>query len=170
MVLELLTVAALLLWASSGNGGGSLFPGGSAMGNPSAFINALRARKGWLYSLGAGLPGEKPSPPYIDCGELIRQSLSEAGITGVPRNITGQVNAAPFTLNVQGWTRDALINALRPGDCVAFDWPGGFEGRPYDHGVAWTGDSIVHASGSKGKVVEGPMLNSGWKTVYSWWR
>lgn len=145
---------------------------GSAMVNSSAFINALRTMSGWLYSLGAGLEGEKPSPPYTDCGEFIRRGLSLVGVSGVPRNITGQVAAAPFTRSVQGYSRETLLQTLKPGDCIAFKWSsGGFEGRPYDHGGVYVGNGkMIHASSSAGKVVEASVPGSGWKTIYSWTR
>ena len=140
--------------------------------NATSFISSLRSMLGWLYDLGAGLPGEKSSPPYTDCGEFIRKGLSNQGITGIPRNITGQVGAAPYTRSVQGFSRDALLSALQPGDCIAFKWAsGGFEGRAYDHGGVYTGGGkMIHASSSAGKVVEVNVPSSGWKTIYSWTR
>lgn len=140
--------------------------------NAQAFIVALQGMKGWLYSLGAGLEGEKPSPPYTDCGEFIRKGLSLAGGPAVPRNITGQVGAAPYTRSVQGFSKEALKEALKPGDCIAFKWAsGGFEGRPYDHGAVYLGNGrMIHASSSAGKVVEASLPSGGWKTVYSWCR
>lgn len=167
---ELLILAAVLMMGALSSGGPLFsFSGGSAMGNAAAIIATGRTMLGWLYSLGAGLAGEKPSPPYTDCGKFIMDAHAPHGIT-MPRNITGQVNAAPWKMNVQGWTRDALLQALRPGDCIAFDWAGGFEGRPYDHGALWTGSKMIHASSSKGGVVEVNLIGSGWKTLYSWCR
>ena len=143
------------------------------MGGPisaAALISAGRTRLGWLYALGAGLPGEPPSPPYIDCGELIRQSLHDCGVVGIQRTITAQVAAAPWTHDVQSMPWGEVLEILRPGDCIAYDWPGGFAGRPYDHGGIWTGSKLLHASSSQGKVVEVAPPTSGWKTLYSFTR
>ena len=168
--MDWLLIAALLIGASL-LGGSSSSMGGGGQVNAQAFLNALRTMKGWLYSLGAGLHGEESSPPYTDCGEFIRKGLEMVGVSGVPRNITGQVNAAPYTKQVQGWTREQLLDALRPGDCIAFKWPsGGFEGRPYDHGGVYLGNGrMIHASSSKGSVVEASVPGS-YKTIYSWVR
>lgn len=157
--------------AGAGTGSGSSGSGFATV-NAASLISALRTMTGWLYSLGAGLEGEKPSPPYTDCGEFIRRGLSLVGVSGVPRNITGQVSAAPYTRSVQGYTRTALLEALKPGDCIAFKWAsGGFEGRPYDHGGVYVGNGkMIHASSSAGKVVEASVPGSGWKTIYSWTR
>jgi cell wall-associated NlpC family hydrolase len=169
----LFIVVAVVLAALGISGGSQLTFGGGSMGDSAGaatMIAGARSRKGWLYSLGAGGgAGSKPSPPYTDCGLLIKDAHADAGVT-MPRNITGQVNAAPYKQNVQGWSRERLLAALQAGDCVAFDWAGGFAGREYDHGGIWTGDSLLHASSSAGKVVEVPMIGSGWKTIYSWWR
>lgn len=134
-----------------------------------ALVAAGRKRLGWKYHLGAGLPGEPSSPPYIDCGELIRQALAECGLT-VQRTITAQVAAAPFTRDIEDMGWNEVQELLQPGDCIAFDWPGGFAGRPYDHGGIWTGSKLLHASSSAGEVVEVGPLSSGWKTLYSFSR
>lgn len=158
--------ALAALSALSGGGGGGT-------GSASAFISNGRSMIGWEYFLGAGLPDHptKTSPPYTDCGKFISDALNLTGISGVPRTITAQVEAAPMKRNVLGLSRAQVISQLRPGECVAFKWSsGGFPGRPYDHGGIYTGDGkLLHASSSKGGVVEVNFPQSGWKTIYTWY-
>jgi len=165
-----LVIAAVVVGASLFQGGSAVSGGGRM--NAQVFLANLETMKGWKYSLGAGLPGEKSSPPYTDCGEFIRRGLQLSGVDGVPRNITGQVEAAPFTKNVLGWSREQLLAELKPGDCIAYKWPsGGFPGRPYDHGEVYKGNSKnIHASSSKGEVTDVSVPSSGHKTIYSWVR
>jgi len=169
---NLIVVLALLVGASllGGPSVGSGSHGGGAV-TPSSFLSALYSMMGWLYALGAGLPGKESSPPYTDCGEFIRKGLASQGIS-VGRTITSQVGAAPYTKSVKGVSRSSLLSQLRVGDCIAFKWnSGGFQGRPYDHGGVYVGNGkMIHASSSAGKVIEANVPSSGYKTIYSWVR
>lgn len=171
-----MSLPGLLLLAVGGGAAlvalSSLSGGGGSGTGAEAFIANGRSMVGWEYYLGAGLAENptRPSPPYTDCGKFISDALRLTGISGIPRTITAQVEMAPVKRNIQGLTRAQVLGQLKPGDCVAFKWStGGFPGRAYDHGGIYAGDGkLLHASSSKGGVVEANFPQSGWKTVYTW--
>lgn len=122
---------------------------------------------GWPYFLGAGLAGYPSSPPYIDCGLLTQRVISKSFGVSVARTVTEQVQAAPYVQDVQGWSESKLLQSLRPGVFLAFDWHP--ETARFSHtGVINPDIKLIHASTSRGVVVD-PVgyLGGGWRSIYA---
>lgn len=162
-------VAILLLALSRGGGVGGIL----------GISSVARSYLGRPYHLGAGLGGEAhedyPDPPYIDCGLLTQKIISRFYGVTVPRTVTEQVKAAPYTKEVHGKTREELKQHLSEGVFIAFDWKyqGGGAGDRYSHtGMVTDRGTVIHASASQpdDEVVEVPLekFNSGWRTLYAW--
>jgi len=161
----------LLLLVLSRSGGG--------IGGILGISSVARSYLGRPYHLGAGLdePAHKdyPDPPYIDCGLLTQKIISRFYGASVPRTVTEQVKAAPYTKEVYGKTREELKDYLSEGVFIAFDWKyqGGGTSDRYSHtGMVSDQGTVIHASASKpdDEVVEVPLekFNSGWRTLYAW--
>jgi len=121
------------------------------------------------YYLGAGQDANHPDPPYIDCGLLTKKALAPYGIT-VPRTVTEQVQLAPTKIEISGKSYNEIKNLLRTGDMIGFDWnPGG----RYSHTGIWTGNTVLHASSTIGKVTKSNLEHfslGGFRTIYSFTR
>jgi len=168
-----IAAGAAVLVGLSMKGGRIITPGSSSDGQK-LVQTAKRAWKGAPYWLGAGLDGEKPSPPYTDCGKMTADSLSESLGISVARTVTEQVASAPWKAEVWGLPWATVKRKLKPGDLIAYDWEynGGGPFDRYSHTGIWTGSHVLHASSTAGEVVESPpsYFNGGWRTIYSFTR
>lgn len=125
------------------------------------FIAWLRAQKGKPYS-----QVNPQGPGHWDCSGLVQAAYQHIG-RGIDRQVTEQAENAPRSIDIKANFKDiaAFKAALRPGDAIGTGWntshPHAEYGTRYKHTGIWTGNSIIHASSSAGKVVEVPMS--------SWW-
>lgn len=141
-------------------------------------ISAIARRYlGRPYHLGAGLDDPEhrdyPDPPYLDCGLFTKKIISRALDVSVPRTVTEQVKAAPYTLDVWGKSRETVAKHLQEGVFIATDskYAGGGPQDRYTHtGMATDTGKVIHASYAQKKVIEVPLAQfaKNWRTLYAW--
>lgn len=154
-------LAGYLIWRN-GRGGTQTMPGstgpGTASGSPTTeaaeLIAEARKEKGKPYS-----QANPQGPGHWDCSGLIQEIHGRLGY-GLPRQVTEQAQQAPKQLSPLNWgSIDAMKAHLQPGDCLG---SGTQENGRYKHTGLWTGSSMIHASSSRGEVVEDAGLGSYW--------
>lgn len=175
MIPTVIVILALLIIAPRLGQGSSHYEGGQPVGSKTdQFIAWLRAQKNKPYS------GTNPQGPgHWDCSGLVQGAYASIGVT-VGRVVTYQAEEAPRKISVKDnfATADEMKAALRPGDAIGTGWNSSVPPYPaypaipkYKHTGIWTGNSIIHSSSSKGKVVEVP-FSSWWftegRTIYAY--
>ncbi len=133
----------------SGGGSKPSDPGTSNSAGVEAFIAAARSKLGCRYVLGA------KGPNQFDCSGLVYWALNKAGVK------QGYMTSYAWRTTSR-YQRLSGMNSIRRGDVIVFKM-----GARRGHvGIAVSGDTMIDASTSNGKVVQRSFRTSYWNKYF----
>lgn len=134
---------------SSGGKGSSSDPGSSNNSGIEAFIAAARSKLGCRYVLGA------KGPSRFDCSGLVYWALNQAGVK------QGYMTSYAWR-STSRYQRLNSMSSIRRGDVIVFKM-----GATRGHvGIAVSGDTMIDASTSEGKVVQRSFRTAYWNRYF----
>lgn len=134
---------------SSGGGKKPSDPGSSNSAGVEAFIAAARSKLGCRYVLGA------KGPNQFDCSGLVYWALNKAGVK------QGYMTSHAWR-STSRYQRLTSMSSIRRGDVIVFKM-----GATRGHvGIAVSGDTMIDASTSNGKVVQRSFRTSYWNKYF----
>ena len=134
---------------SSGGKGSSSDPGSSNNSGIEAFISAARSKLGCRYVLGA------KGPSRFDCSGLVYWALNQAGVK------QGYMTSYAWR-STSRYQRLNSMSSIRRGDVIVFKM-----GATRGHvGIAVSGDTMIDASTSEGKVVQRSFRTAYWNRYF----
>ena len=134
---------------SSGGSSKPSDPGSSNSAGVEAFIAAARSKLGCRYVLGA------KGPNQFDCSGLVYWALNKAGVK------QGYMTSYAWR-STSRYQRLTSMSSIRRGDVIVFKM-GGTRGHV---GIAVSGDTMIDASTSNGKVVQRSFRTSYWNKYF----
>lgn len=135
--------------SSSGGKGSSSDPGSSNNSGIEAFISAARSKLGCRYVLGA------KGPSRFDCSGLVYWALNQAGVK------QGYMTSYAWR-STSRYQRLNSMSSIRRGDVIVFKM-----GATRGHvGIAVSGDTMIDASTSEGKVVQRSFRTAYWNRYF----
>lgn len=134
---------------NSGGGKKPSDPGSSNSAGVEAFIAAARSKLGCRYVLGA------KGPNQFDCSGLVYWALNKAGVK------QGYMTSHAWR-STSRYQRLTSMSSIRRGDVIVFKM-----GATRGHvGIAVSGDTMIDASTSNGKVVQRSFRTSYWNKYF----